>query len=188
MKQLTYIGNYAQWIKQEWIDYLLNNDGDFLPRKPGEGCEDWYGDEPPWKGEDSEHGLETWEYKVVSQSYKYDILPWAPETIPFDVGYDYDGWEWFFLKILPSQGQPVHKDYPIDPDAPGSKGIHVDRFWMPLQDYKQGHIFWYEDQIISDYKMGDVFKYDHPQDWHSGANMGHSTRLTCNITTWKYQY
>ena len=29
---LTYMGNYAEWIKQEWLDEVLTNPGPEIPK------------------------------------------------------------------------------------------------------------------------------------------------------------
>jgi hypothetical protein len=108
--------------------------------------------------------------------------------MPFEV--DYDDWEYTFIKWKPGMGQPVHQDYNIKDlgDYPGAKSIEIDRYWMPLTDWDNGHVFLIEDEIITNYKKGDVFKYNDPMAWHTGGNMGHTLRLTCNLTTWKVIY
>jgi len=56
------------------------------------------------------------------------------------------------------------------------------RYWIPLQDYHSGHVFIYNDKLMTDYKKGDVFVFLDSYDVHGAANIGHQTRLSLLIT------
>jgi hypothetical protein len=156
---MIYIGNYERWIKDEWIEYLLNHDGVAL-HTAIPNCDQ-----------------EVWDLNSVSCfSYKKENLPFNLE-LPV-MGLEYTNFKWWFVKYGVGMMQLVHQDAPI------KDGLEVRRYWMPLQDYRQGHIFWYEDELIWKYKKGDVFQFKHQGDWQGGGNMGHSTRLTFNFTIW----
>lgn len=169
---LIYLGNYADWIKDEWITYLLNNNGKPLPKaipedKVKSTC---------FVGQDDFHGREEWNFKdTVCYSYKEEEFPFK---ITLPAVEDYTDCEWWFVKYNVGKVQPVHQDLPIE------EGLNVNRYWMPIQDFKEGHIFWYEDEQVSHYKKGDLFKFHKSDAWHAGGNMGHHTRLVFNFTTW----
>lgn len=185
---MKYIGNYFHWIDPNWEKDLLLIEGDVIPHPNGADKDDTFDNtKPPWKGTDPRHGLETWEYMPRCVTYRKHNFANGPTELPFDI--DCDGWTWFFVKIYPGHAQPIHQDYFDNPPLPtGAKSVEINRFWIPLQNYKRGHILLYEDTLIANYKAGDVFQYQDPTHWHAGANMGHTTRLTCNLDTWKYIY
>lgn len=186
LKKCNYLGNYKNWIDSSWIEYMKNNQGELTPKSNGIDVDDVYDNsQPPWIGCDPDHGLETRDFQVRCITYRKNNFGGGPRNLPFDL--DCDGWDWFFVKIPPGKGQPVHRDKLAIPNIPNNvKDIIFYRFWVPLEDYRRGHIFFYEDQIITGYKAGDIFQYANVDDWHSGANMGHSTRYTCNIDAWKF--
>jgi hypothetical protein len=93
------------------------------------------------------------------------------------------------MKLKPGMMQPVHQDYAeygkeyVDGVAV-SNAQNVKRYWMPLQDYKRGHMFYYDNKIVTDYKAGDLFLHDGEDVWHGGGNIGHMTRYTMNLTVY----
>jgi hypothetical protein len=56
---------------------------------------------------------------------------------------------------------------------------------MPFQDYKPGHIFMYENQVITNYKAGDVWEYTDSGALHGAANIGHTPRIVLQISTYE---
>ena len=56
-------------------------------------------------------------------------------------------------------------------------------YWMPLQDYENGHIFMYEDQVITNYKKGDVWMYSDSTALHGASNIGFTPRIVLQIST-----
>ena len=170
---LIYIGNNADWIADEWVDYILNNDGERLPKAiPKDIVE-----QTCFVGNDDFHGREEWDFNdTVCHSYKQEQFPF--KLILPEIEETYTDNEWWFVKYNVGKVQPVHQDFPIE------DGLNVNRYWMPVQDFKEGHIFWYEDEQISNYKAGDLFKFHKSDAWHAGGNMGHYTRIAFNFTTW----
>ena len=155
---MKFIGNFENWIKQEWIEYMLSNDG--TPR-PGGG-----------RNPDSE------EFKQaaaagynLSQTYWYI---YEPDTFPFEITapIGVEGkFLWWFIKMLPGNMMPMHQD----PHALEEKNSK--RYWMPLQDYAPGHVFIYKKQLSVDYKKGDLFAYEDSHAVHGACNIGWSPRL-----------
>jgi hypothetical protein len=188
---LKFVNNYADWIKDEWIEHFLSVDGSCFPRdataeeEPGMVDAAIRGEDPN-SGVRIADGKEEWGTDwVCCITYKQHELPFKVE-MPFDIPHEH---EWFFMKLRPGMVQPVHQDYAdygkeyVDGVAMSNKN-NVERYLIPLQDYKRGHLFLYDNKILKDYKKGDMFKHDGEDIWHGGGNMGHSTRLTFNLTVY----
>lgn len=45
------------------------------------------------------------------------------------------------------------------------------KYWASLQDYVPGHVFVYNNTLISGYKAGDVFQYLNINDQYGAANI-----------------
>ena len=84
-------------------------------------------------------------------------------------------YHWWITKLYPGQFMPMHSD-------PHTHERSCNRYWIPLQDYEPGHIFIYKDNLVKDYKAFDVYKYDHEQDLHGAANIGHTPRVVLQVT------
>jgi len=165
---MKYMGNYANWINPEWIDYMEANVGEKHPRiDPNE-----YGE-----GNSLEklrkygYSLEdTFWYSFEERSFPFKLEP------PFDVGGIRD---WWFVKMLPGNFIPFHRDHPPD-NLP--EGMTARRFWMPLKDYVEGHIFIMGHEYLKDYKAGDVFEYDDEAERHAACNLSMGiSRYTFNF-------
>jgi hypothetical protein len=166
---MIYIGNYKEWIQQEWIDYLLTTNGTLRPKTTSENP-------------DSE------EFRVAT-SVGYDLSKtyWhhytntnntftLPLELPFDNNKNHI---WWFIKMSPGQFMPMHKD----PHAVAEK--NVKRYWMALQDYEEGHIHINAGHFLSDYKKGDLWMYDNPTAIHGACNIGYSPRLVFNFSIYE---
>ena len=87
-------------------------------------------------------------------------------------------YHWWIIKLLPGQFQPMH----FDPHITQVK--ECKRWTMPLLDYKPGHIFVYENYLLSDYKAGDLFLWPDPMIYHGVCNISMHTRLTLQISSY----
>jgi hypothetical protein len=87
---------------------------------------------------------------------------------------------WWMNKYLPGMILPMHNDANEHSDV-----RRYVRYWMPLQDYERGHIFLYEDTLITGYKKGDLYEYSDEQAYHAGGNAGWNPRLVLNVTAWE---
>jgi hypothetical protein len=56
------------------------------------------------------------------------------------------------------------------------------RYSMFLEDFKIGHIFVYDDKILTGYKAGDVYEWSDPMCVHGCINIGFDTRYTMQVT------
>jgi hypothetical protein len=164
---MNYIGNYKNWIKQEYIDFMLSTDG--TPRPSG------------GRNPDSEEFRKAKEHGYdLSQTYWYI---YESDTFPFEIKLPFNSnldSMWWGIKMKPGNFMPVHRDpHTYDPAL-----YQVDRYWMALQDWKPGHIFMYDRQVLVDYKAGDVFHYPDAQEIHCACNIGNSVRLTFHFSTY----
>jgi hypothetical protein len=86
---------------------------------------------------------------------------------------------WWATKMMPGDFMPMH----IDPHTTVQK--NAQRFWIPLQDWVIGHIFKYEDTIITNYKKGDIYVYENAQALHGAANIGLVPRIILQVTLYE---
>ena len=56
------------------------------------------------------------------------------------------------------------------------------RYSLFLQDFTPGHIYVYDNKMISDYKKGDLYEWSDPMCIHGCANIGFNNRYTFQIT------
>ena len=165
---MIYLGNFSTWIKQEYIDFMLSNDG--TPRPSG------------GRNPNSE------EFKKA-QDHGYDLTKtywyiYESDTFPFEIKSPIiteDEIIWWGIKMNPGNFMPIHRD----PHTYDPANFMVKRFWMALQDWEPGHIFMYEDQVLVNYKKGDIYSYPNPQAIHCACNIGNSPRLTFHFSTYQ---
>lgn len=165
------IGNILDTIDTDWIDVVvnevLNKTGTLRPREGGKP--------------DGVEGDREWS-RAIASGYN-------PEAVYFQM-FDKDNLSteipifhecgrerhWWVTKMMPGNFMPMH----IDPHT--QQQDNVDRLWIPLQDWEAGHIFMYEDTVITDYKKGDIFKYTDPTALHGAANIGFTPRVVLQAT------
>jgi hypothetical protein len=155
---MEYIGNYVDYINEEWINYIETYDG--YPRPSGGRNPD--SEEFRQAGKKGYDLSSTYWYIYEGKEFPYKVKP------PFSVSGDFLFW---FIKMKPSNIMPMH----VDPHS--MHLTNVSRYWMSLKDYEPGHVFIYENELAVDYRKGDIFKYNNPQALHGAANIGWSDRL-----------
>lgn len=165
---MKYIGNYKDWIKPEWVEFMENNLGEKHPRLDQEE----YGEGNSLeKLKQSGFDLDT----AYWYSFEQRTLPFTV-TPPFDLGGKSD---WWFVKMKPSNFIPFHRDHAPKNDC---GEMTARRFWMPLQDYVEGHIFIMGNDYMTGYKAGDVFEYDDETERHAACNISMGvSRYTYNF-------
>jgi hypothetical protein len=176
---MKYCGNYNHLIKSEWIDLLLKTKG--IPISPWKDHKD---DEVEEEIDFDQLLTTTQDEKDLFLNGAYDenlIMAemFNEENIPFEldlkelqhllVG------DWWIVKQLPGQFMPIHRDTAIYYEE-------NNRIWMPLIDYKKGHIFIHEGKFVKDYKAGDMFKYNKDNDLHGSINLSNIPRLVLQIS------
>lgn len=162
---MYFIKSYRHWVQDSWIEEILSKDGQARPR-------DW---PPAFKVESEEY------LKASDAGYNLDSVYWwvyEKQDVSFDIdppwiqGNDY---HWWITKMTPGQLMPMHTD-------PHTHERPCIRYWVPLDDYKVGHIFIINGTMIGCYQKGDVFRYEDAHSSHGAANIGHSARLVLQIT------
>jgi len=84
---------------------------------------------------------------------------------------------WWIIKLLPGQMQTMH----FDPHL--LTCTNPIRYTMFLQDWQPGHIFTWDDKMLSNYKAGDLYRWKDPMCYHGVVNIGYEPRYTLQITT-----
>lgn len=163
------IGNFKEFIKQEWIDEILHSQG---TGRPGQGKR------PDSPEEEAEYK------KAIEAGYDptdiyFYMFDKHNTSFNLQLPFIKKKYHWWITKMLPGNFMPMH----IDPHALYEEDS--ERFWMPWQDYSDGHVFLYEDNFIKSYNMGDLYKYDEASALHGAANIGHTPRIVLQISTYK---
>lgn len=155
---MKYIGNYKDWIKPEFIEFLANNEGETHPRV----------DPAEYGSGNSMEKIRQYGYDIDNSVFWYSFerrtLPFDI-TLPFDLGGKND---WWFVKMKCGNFIPFHRDHAPKDEC---EGMTARRFWMPLQDYVEGHVFIMEDKLYTGYKAGDVFEYETDGGRHGAFNI-----------------
>ena len=171
---MEFIGNYKNWIiENSIIEMLENKKGDTTPvwqpdrwngnqtldhyrelARPGYSCNKFFFHQ---LNSDSEE----------MQDYKF-IYPNLPK--------ERNNKLWWFVKLYPGEFQAMH----VDPHLTEVKNFV--RYTIFLQDWMPGHIFVYDDKILTNYKAGDTYEWNDPECIHGPANIGYTPRLTLQIT------
>jgi hypothetical protein len=164
---MIYIANYKDWIQDSWVEEVLNATGygrpaeGKVPDSPEEEFEYQRARDAGYK--DSE--IYFYMFDKSNVSFEIPKPPWIKNNF-----------HWWITKMNPGNFMPMHSD-PHSIYEKDSK-----RYWVPLQDWSPGHVFMYEDEVITDYKFGDVWMYDNSIGLHGAANIGYTPRLVLQIS------
>ena len=164
---MKYIGNYSDWINDEWVTYLLSNPG--FPRPDTKISENTFEEKQNSNISNQGYTNSTYWYKFTNENFPFDIKMPTGETPLL----------WWFVKMLPGNLIPMH----LDQDE--EIGKHTNLYWMSLVDYEQGHLFVSNNQLLTNYKKGDLYMLDDANDLHGSCNIGFNPRLIFNFTTFK---
>lgn len=168
---MEYIGNYADWIKPEWLDYMANNTGKIAPQLDKEAYSD------------TTHGCFTEYNHGLQREVWYETF--EPANFPFDFECpfgDINKTDWWFVKMSPGGALPMHVD---GSDTVKWGDQEPRRYWMPLNDYTDGHIYISEDVFYPHYRAGDVF--EHTGKMHGGANVNANDIVRYTLNFWIYK-
>lgn len=166
---MKYLGNYKQYIDNHWLEEILNSKG---MGRPLEGK----------KPETPEEELEYQRARLAG--YRDDAVyfyMFDKNNVSFEMNLPFieEQYHWWITKMLPGNFMPMH----VDPHAVFQKNSR--RYWLPLQDWEPGHIFMYENQVITDYKAGDLYTYVDATALHGAANIGFTPRVVLQISTYE---
>jgi hypothetical protein len=152
---MNYIGNYKEIIPAKLIAYLSANKG--LPRP------------------------KTSPVNLINKTTGYELtntywhifenqhIPWSIHT-PWTTGRVH----WWITKLVPGDIMPMHKD-------PQTVNTNCARYWIPLQDYVEGHVFIISNNLMTDYKAGDVYAYKFSEEVHGAANISYNPRYVLQV-------
>jgi len=185
---LKYIGNWADWIKPEWVEEILITDGPAIP-KDYKTHEEMI--QKSLMGHfKEEEWIEEWkDWQQMNEAYDYEnnffFEMYDPPDLKFNLYDDrppfleFDGpFAWWITKLRPGKFTPMHRDsYSV------AKPTH--KYWMAWTDWEPGQVLMTEDDVIIKYRAGDVYKFDDPFILHGAANAGIQTRIALQITTWR---
>jgi hypothetical protein len=168
------IGNFSDWITEELVNHLVSSNGDTVPvwqpdRWRGNPMLDDARERARWGYSNNKHNFQQFNTNSPDmQNYIFD----------FKIPDDNRKLSWWFVKLLPGQMQAMH----FDPHLIECK--NPNRYTMFLQDWQPGHIFTWNDSILTNYKAGDLYRWLDPMCYHGVVNIGYETRLTLQITTY----
>jgi len=174
------VANHKDWIKPEWIEEALRVDGYRIPADFFKDnkviLEEEAGLRQPMDPSEKEiydvYGTDGVFFHLLESelfSFEVERPPWIGKDEEF---------YWEVLKMYSGEFIPIHRDI-LQHNDPDTK-----RYWIPMLDWKPGHIFMYEDLYVTNYKAGDVFLYDDPRSLHGAINIGTEVRLLMQITTY----
>lgn len=164
---LKFICNVGDWLKEDWITEALICEGSRAPvdlfqkEKQELHKEDL-------KAIESGYSLDAFYYTLIEKQHLKFNMPQIPGLPDGEV-------HWWLTKMSPGQFMPVHRDPRITTIK------NIERYWMPWTDWDYGHIFCYENTVVTDYRRGDLFLMEDPDAMHGAANIGSTMRITLNI-------
>lgn len=166
------IGNYKDWITPQLWKILSTNDGDRTPV--------WQPDR--WQGNDildnarrlaeTAYGHRNHDFQMFT--HKTECLKDYNITMPIPITRSCHNW--WFVKYYPGQMQPMH----YDPQVTEVKNAL--RYTMMLQDYQPGHVYIYDNVLLTDYKAGDLFEWPSAMIYHGAVNISYEPRYTLQLT------
>jgi hypothetical protein len=170
---MEYVGNYKEWITSKLMSHLESCKGDYTPvwqpdRWQGNPLLDTYREKARLCYSENSPMFHQFNYRSPDMKNFEVILPVLPKKRNFQ--------QWWFVKLLPGEMQAMH----IDPHLLEVK--NPIRYTLFLQDFEPGHIFVYEDKLMSNYKIGDMYEWSDPMIVHGVTNIGYTTRYTLQIT------
>lgn len=171
------IGNYLNQLPNGLIKTLLDNDGDVTPvYQPNK-----WKDKPEY--DDARIALENAGYPDLGYKFhQYSIeteclQPFRSQiNFRFDIPLQYQYYHWWIIKYQPGDMQPMH----FDPHIVNTKDCQ--RYTMMLTDFEDGHIFVYNDYLLTNYKAGDLFLWPDPMIIHGAANISMNPRLSLQMS------
>ena len=165
---MKFVGNFKEVIDPKWIEEVLSKDGMFRPRD-GKKPDSIELEEEYNKAKQAGYTEEGTYFQMFDKTnVSFDVKPPCGNSPYF---------HWWITKMMPGDFMPMHRD-PHTAYEQNSR-----RFWMPLKDWERGHIFVYEDTVVTNYKAGDVYMYESAQALHGAANIGLTPRIVLQFST-----
>jgi len=175
---MKYIGNCKEWIQPEWINTILETDGNITPiHQPQNQSGDLPEQQELYKNFcDAGFDKRKFYTNMYTENKTAGFLNFKVDP-PKLIDMTGKVWRWWFIKTMP--GQLAH--WHFDPHTAFCK--NSERYWIALQDYMPGHIFtWEGGNIMTNYVAGDIFKFDYAMMMHGIANISMVPRYTFQCT------
>lgn len=161
---MNYIGNCQEFILPEFIDVVLKTNGDTRPSI--QELDQSYKLETIKKWEEAGYDLSKLKWTMYYQSHFSKTLK-LPPMFQGNI-------QWWFVKLNPGDIFPCHLDL-------FENKKNVKRYWIACQDYKLGHVFVYENRMLTEYRAGDIFEID-PNVYHGSVNIGFVPKISLQIS------
>jgi hypothetical protein len=159
---MLYKGNFTEIFEPEALEFIINNQGDIRPQTT---IADYQSENfRQWKSAGFDMNKIRWEvFSGDTPNFNFSV------SLPFRGNI-----KWWFAKLNPGDMFPLHLDtFP--------ENENVRRYWIACQDYSPGHIFAYDDKILTGYKAGDTFMFDHNTVLHGSANIGFIPKISLQV-------
>lgn len=167
---IEYIGNYANLIPENWNEFVLQNQGEVRPNEKIVMTPDVRKQFKVWNDAGYlDNPCVQWE--LFTGYYIGEEL----DVFSFDFCKNKNV-DWWIVKLQPGRFFPMHRDT-IKEDQKNFK-----RYWIAMDNYKWGHVFIDNSNVLRDYKRGDVFLFDN--DLHGAVNVGLESKISLQILTW----
>jgi hypothetical protein len=176
---MRFIANYVEFASDELLNHLETHKGDTVPvwqpdRWSGHPMLDEARERARIGYSDNKHFFQQFNQLSADMKDYNLLLPPIPDDDRKTV--------WWMIKLLPGQMQSMHFDpHLID-------CINPRRYTLFLQDWEPGHIFVYDDKIITNHKRGDLYEWTDPMCYHGVVNIGYTNRYSLQITTFDTDY
>lgn len=180
------LGNYLDWVKPEWIQEVLENDGPQIPKDYR-----WHEEivQKEFKGEFDEASWEEERKDWAQMNYLYKDRVYFEmfdrPDLSFDLWkdrppfLDFEGpFAWWLTKLNPGMFTPMHRD-----SYTTEKQTH--KYWMPWTDWEPGHVLMTEDECIIKWQAGDVYYFEDPFILHGAGNAGQLPRIALQIVNYR---
>jgi hypothetical protein len=170
---MKFVGNYKNWITPELMNHLKSHEGDHTPvwqpeRWQGHPVLDEYREKARWCYSKNTPMFHQFNARSIDMQEFKVVLPELPESRA--------QLQWWFVKLYPGEMQAMH----VDPHLLSVS--NPVRYTMFLEDFVPGHIFVYDDKLMSNYKAGDMYEWSDPMIVHGVSNISYTTRYTLQIT------
>lgn len=169
------IGNFANWITPELWNILETTDGMTVPV--------WQPDR--WQGNEMLNAARKLaETGYAHRNHNFQMFNSSTAEmqnikLEMPIPITRKRYNWWFVKYHPGQMQPMHYDPELteleDPES-------ALRYTMMLTNYQPGHIYVYDDQLLTGYKRGDMFLWPNSMLYHGAVNISYEPRYTFQLT------
>jgi hypothetical protein len=159
---MLYKGNFSKIFEPNVLEFIIANAGEARPQT---NINNYQLDNfQKWKAA----GFDT-------NKIRWEVFSGDTPNFNFEISLPFKGTiKWWFVKLNPGDMFPLHLDTCPDPQ-------NVRRYWIACQDYTPGHIFAYDDKILTGYKAGDVFMFDHSTVLHGSTNIGFTPKISLQV-------